>query len=142
MNDWHARWLLETEASKRLKHLFDGHGLILFFKKGKDYFGATEDGRMVFARMKNPDDETPVGWGEEANFTAFNLGKLARGEHGLHVFDQDDLKKIKVVDEDEAAEAVRGAADEETVPDTIRVVSLGTPPGRDDAPNLTRTQEC
>lgn len=84
-----------------VNHLIDSAGHVLFFKKGKELFGAGEDSRVIFARMKHPDEETPKEWAKDASFSAQNLNKAVRGEPSQHVISNDDLKKIKVIDRDE-----------------------------------------
>lgn len=93
---------LDKEDKKnQIRRLVDGENLILFFKKDGDVFGAPEESRVVFARMKNPDDgETPEGWLDDANFIAVNLAKAMQGDKTTHMFSNKDLKSIKVVDKD------------------------------------------
>lgn len=76
--------------------------LIFFFKQGKEYFAATEDGRMIFAKLKNPDEDTPKQWLEEASFLAFNLGK--DGAVSQRIFYKKDISGLKVVDKEEVEE--------------------------------------
>src|SRR5581483_4126086 len=63
----------------KVKSIIDGKNLIMFFKKNGSIFGAPEESRIVFARMKNP-DETPDDWDDEANFNAFDLIKALSGD--------------------------------------------------------------
>ena len=92
---------LEAEDKKnQIQRLVNGDNLILFFKKGGEVFGAPEESRVVFARMKNPDDEMPEGWFDDANFVAVNLVKALMGEKTTQMFSAKDLKSIKVVDKD------------------------------------------
>jgi hypothetical protein len=140
------RWAAKSFAEDdRLKHLFDAEGLIFFFKKGDDYFGAGEDSRMAFARMKTPDDETPDGWEEEASFSAENLAKLIRGEPATHVFSHADLKKIKVVDEDKAAAALselKPTAATAPLRRFVRIVRVAfNPDSSDKVPNFSLADE-
>jgi hypothetical protein len=136
------KWLrlIEDEELDRLKSLIDGDGLVLFFKKDGNYFGAGEDSRVVFARLKNPDDETTDGWEEDANFVGVNLSKLAKGEPSQHVFGKDDIDDIKVVDRDEALDGLKG----KTTGITVKMSTLSffrVPKDRDDAPNFIRADE-
>lgn len=103
MDDWDAQLLKEANEDK-LNSLLDGLGLILFFEKDKEIFGAGEDGRVTFAKLKNPDDELPSGWEDEANFSAHNLSKIVKGEMSQNVFDKESMKQIEVIDRDEAFE--------------------------------------
>jgi hypothetical protein len=90
----------QEEKKNQIRRMVDGENLILFFKKDGDVFGAPEESRVVFARMKNPDDETPEGWLDDANFIAVNLVKAMQGDKTTHMFSSKDLKSIKVVDKD------------------------------------------
>lgn len=76
--------------------------LCLFFKKGGKLYGATETGRITFARMKNPENEEDRTWRKEATFSAYDLEGLADGEEKTSVFGASDLPEIKAMDEDEA----------------------------------------
>ncbi len=98
-------WFHITEDSKeKIESMIDEGEYILFFKKGGDIFAASEDSRVAFAKMKNPDDEMPVNWEEEASFTADNMDKMTRGEPGPHVFSKKDINEMKVMDRDKVIE--------------------------------------
>ncbi len=145
MDQWNQS-ILEEEERNDIQHLIDSHGMILFFKKDKDYFGAGEDSRVVFARLKNPDEDTPSGWADEANFTAENLSKIMRGEPGQQVFDKSDLSKIKIMDKDKIVEELKKIPKEKGEHfNSIKVIKLSrlfSPNhSRDDAPNFTRADE-
>jgi hypothetical protein len=137
------KWFLsEQDNEDKIKHLIDGHNLILFFKKGDEYFGSGEDGRIVFARIKNPDEDTPDGWEDEASFSAFNLNKLAKGEPCQHVIDSNSIKKIKVVDREEVIEKLKNSTESDSKPSGIQIIRFGiAKKDRDEAPNFTRTDE-
>jgi hypothetical protein len=137
------KWFLsEQENEDKIKHLIDGNNLILFFKKGDEYFGSGEDGRIVFARIKNPDEETPDGWADEASFSALNLNKLAKGEPCQHVIDSNSIKKIKVVDREEVIGKLKGSTEADSKPSGIQIIRFGiATKDRDEAPNFTRTDE-
>jgi hypothetical protein len=96
--------LKEEKKNKKddVKKLLDGKGYILFFKKDNDLFGAPEESRILFSKMKNPDDDD-MDWGEnEEQFSAMNLLKALQGEDQPDLFSQEDIPQIKVVDRDEA----------------------------------------
>jgi hypothetical protein len=98
-------WLSEEEAKQqRVRNIIDGQNLILFFTKDNGVFGAPEESRLVFAKLKIPDDETPTGWEDDASFAAFDLLKALGGERVQNLFSKKDLGKIKVVDKDKAEE--------------------------------------
>lgn len=114
----------------KVKHFIDSHGLILFFKKGSEYFGTSEDGRIVFAKLKNPDDEENEGWEDEANFSAVNLNKVGSNQISQQMFTKKDLKKIKVVDEKEVLDNVEPDKDSSSASTSFTIIKL--PARRDD----------
>lgn len=92
----------KQEKQNKVKNIIDGKNLIMFFKKGNSLFGAPEESRIVFARMKNPDtDDLPEDWGDDASFSAFDLAKTLNGEPVENLFSMNDLPDIDVVTRDE-----------------------------------------
>lgn len=131
-------YLMESGLEDKINAMFDTHGFILFFKKGKDHYGAGEESRVIFARMKNPDKEIPDNWEEEANFSAYNLAKLLSGNQEMCMFDHKDLKKIKVVDREDAVEFLKDHKPEEkSEPQNIFVIKNGSK----ESPNFIRADE-
>ena len=92
--------LVESDVEAKLNSMLEE--FVFYFKKDGEIFGAGEDSRIVFAKMKQPDQETPKGWAAEASFSAINLHKSIQGESSQRIFDQDDLKSIKIIDQDRA----------------------------------------
>jgi hypothetical protein len=138
------RSISEDEEANKIKHFADAHGLVLFFKKGDDYFGAGEDSRVVFARLKNPDDDVSDGWEDEANFSAINLTKLVKGDISQHIFNKDDIKNIKIMDQEKVTNALKGAGKKSQKPfGSLRIIKIShsSSSDRDDAPNFSRTDE-
>lgn len=76
--------------------------LCLFFRKDGRLYGATETGRITFARMKNPESKEDMAWMKDASFSAYDLEKSADGEEVASVFSAADLPEIKTVDQEEA----------------------------------------
>jgi len=101
LNRWdEAKPKMELEL--KVNDLLDGRNYIFFFEKDKNVFGAPEESRVVFAKMKIPDDELPDNWAKEANFSAHNLTKAVQGENTQNIFNVEDLDKIKILDQEEA----------------------------------------
>ena len=75
--------------------------MLLFFKFHDEIFGCGEDGRIVFARIKNPDKDDKE-WGKEASFSALNLNKAINGENISSIFGKKDLKQMKIIDREDA----------------------------------------
>lgn len=142
--DWH---IIEAEVDARIEGLLGP--FIFFFKKDKELYGAGEDSRVIFAKMKNPDDDLPSGWSDEANFSAHNLLKMIKGEPAQHLFNSDDLKQIKIVDKEKVSERLRKEVEklgEKAFPQQKRTLSLIDltrffRKGSDEAPNFVRADE-
>lgn len=105
MDIWDKNLAIQ-EAEKSVDDLLNRHGLILFFKKDNDYFGAPEESRVIFAKLKDEDDDDPMnpGFRDEAKFMGMNLMKSMFGgpEDSVQtLFGIKDLPKIKVCDRDE-----------------------------------------
>ncbi len=94
----------EDYRSERMKSILASPGIVLFFKKGGMVYGAPEDSRVLFARMRSRDDEDDAEWKKNASFTAFNLSStLDSGHLSQSVFQNADLGDIEVIDREEAA---------------------------------------
>lgn len=93
-----ACWI---ENADKASGIIDGNDFIFLFKKGDSYYGAGEDSRIVFARMKNPDKDLPPNWKKEASFVATDLKKALEGLKSQNIFYAKDLKDIKVMDREE-----------------------------------------
>ena len=103
------RWDIHLENIDSMNDLLDKHELILFFKKGDDYFGAPEDSRVVFAKLKTDTEDDPMmpGFRQEARFPAFNLIKFLSNDPERStesVFGIKDLPKISVCTREEAVD--------------------------------------
>lgn len=110
MDIWDKNLAIQ-EAEKSVDELLNRHGLILFFKKGDDYFGAPEESRVIFAKLKDKDDDDPMNpaFRDEAKFMAINLIKSMFGgpEDSVQtMFSLKDLPKIKVCDRDEVIKKI------------------------------------
>jgi len=103
------RWDIQLENIDSMNDLLDKHELILFFKKGDEYFGAPEDSRVVFAKLKTDTEDDPMmpGFRQEARFPAFNLIKFLSNDPEKStesVFGIKDLPKITVCTREEAVD--------------------------------------
>ena len=85
----------------KIKAMLGANDFVLFFKKDKLIFAAPEESRLVFARMKTPDADDK-GWVKDASFSGLNLNKALEGEKSENLFSYDDLKKIEIIDQEEA----------------------------------------
>lgn len=91
----------EVKDKFNKKCLMEDNNLVFFFQKDKKIYGSGENGRLVFARMKNPDDEDK-GWASGASFSAHDLEDQSSNNERL--FTSKDLKKIKIINQEEAVE--------------------------------------
>ena len=101
MDDWDEICFWEG-VSDNIKMLIDGQQFIMFFKKDGDIYGAPEESRLIFAKMKKPDEDVTPEWMKEASFIAVNLGRAVLGNITRHMFGKKDLKSIDVLDKEEA----------------------------------------
>lgn len=93
------KWvLLEKESEDKVRNILNNSDLCFFFKRNDNFFGTGEDGRITFAKIKNPDEDDPEGWEKEANFTAYDIEKLLNHESGESIISKKDIKNIKVID--------------------------------------------
>jgi hypothetical protein len=116
MDMW-DRHVFKESVEHEIEKFLDHKQLIMFFvfpvKKGKKsksakLYGATEDGRLSFAKMKhpNPDDLEE----KQDSFQAFDLESLVDKSdepedlQRIKIFNKKDIPKIKVVSQEYAIE--------------------------------------
>lgn len=126
MDIWDANIIKEDkkkdEKQSKVKNIIDGKNLIMFFKKGDSIFGAPEESRIVFARLKNPDEEDPENWEDDANFNAFDLAKALSGDSVENLFSSADLPEIDVITRDEAEnELMKCPCQDQSPPPTLMI---------------------
>jgi hypothetical protein len=94
---------------EKVKSFINEH-LVFFFKKGDELFGCPEESRLVFAKMKNPDDEDSKGWSDEAAFLAFNLSKALEedNEAPKRLFYKKDMDDLQILDKETLEKALNG----------------------------------
>lgn len=128
---------------EQIDALLDSGKYVFFFQKDKELYGAGEDGRLAFAKMKKPDDEMPKNWEKEASFSADHLEKIVRGEPSKYVFEKKDLKQIQVMDREKVAERLKKIAEKLERPISIPLdldgMSYRHDP--DQAPNFVQADE-
>jgi len=102
LNNWTNLWdeAVKKEKINQIKSILDANDLNFFFTKEGELFAGPEESRVVFARMKNPDKETPKGWLTTAGFAAINLNKSLENGLTQTMLNHKDLDSIKVVDQD------------------------------------------
>lgn len=101
--------LCDQDISNKIEVLINNPNFAFFFKKGKDVFAATEESRIMFANMKKPDPDMPKGWKKDANFMAYNLSKMIKGESSYkEIISYTDIKQVKIMDTDEITTYLKG----------------------------------
>lgn len=137
--------IAEENAANKINTILDLNEFVLFFEKDGEVFAANEDSRVVFAKMKNPKDEgVSDGWLDEATFSAININKMAKGEPSQHIFKKDDLKKIKVIDKEEAVEKIKKEVESlgnDAFPRQTKHLNVSDPSDKGSIPNFVRTDE-
>lgn len=98
LDTWDNYLALEAEKQAVEDHL-DKNQCILFFRRNDDLFGAPEESRLIFAKMKS-DDEDTTHWKDEARFIGLNLIQSLLGQMTQNVFSFKDLPNIQLVDRD------------------------------------------
>lgn len=100
------------EQKDKIGEMLDRHEISLFFKhNGKDelnYFGAPENSRIIFAKLKNNDEDEPMmpGFRDQAKFLAINLLKsmISDDDPSETLFGVGDIPQINVCDREEVIE--------------------------------------
>jgi hypothetical protein len=103
MDKWDAQLRLERE--EKIKDMLN-NSLLFFFQKNGEFFGGPEESRLIFAKLKDPDEDVTPAWNDEAAFMAINLSRALESDDppkrlfykrdmdGLKVIDKDDLEKL------------------------------------------------
>lgn len=103
-------WEQKIEESNKAKILkfIKQEDLTFFFKINDDYFAASEDSRLIFAKLKNPDEDYHPSWDEEASFLAFNLSRGIKEDNiPRNLFYKKDMKQMKIIDVEEVEKLLK-----------------------------------
>jgi hypothetical protein len=92
----------DEDHKRQIQTLLSTEEFVMFFKKDGSIYGGTEDSRLTFAKIKNPDEETSDEWVKDANFMAVNLTKALKGSKVHNLFSKKDVKTIEIIDREEA----------------------------------------
>ena len=98
MDSWDA-YCCEADGIEKVT---EDENICFYFEKDNAIYGSTEEGRLIFAKMKHPDKEDGKAWLKDASFTAMDLTKAVKGEKTQKLFYVKDVKTIKVVSKEEA----------------------------------------
>lgn len=92
---------LENNNKKRLKEIINSENYVMYFKFNDEFFAADENSRVVFAKLKNPDEDVNKAWETEASFMGSNLSSYEKTGHlAKRIFFFKDLKKIKIINKE------------------------------------------
>lgn len=99
MDIWEQNLL---QQRKILLHELIENQLTFFFSKKNEIFGCPEEGRLTFARLKNPEEKSEKSWMNEEYFWAYNLSRAVKEENiPKKIFYLHDMENIKILDKDQ-----------------------------------------
>jgi len=87
--------MITWENFFNISNSLDTEGYTLFFKKNGNYYVATEDNRIIFAKIKSHDTEDMTA-DEKVSFVAKNISTNKK-----EVFIEKDMPEIEVCDKKE-----------------------------------------
>jgi hypothetical protein len=90
--------------------LFEENDLCMFFKKDGIVYGATETGRIAYARMKSPESEDDRVWVKDASVVLYNLEKPI--DDNKVVMGVGDLLDLKPITKDKAEKILKNKGKE------------------------------
>jgi hypothetical protein len=103
---------IENQRADQVRSLLKSDSLIFFFEKDKEFFGAPEGSRVVFAKLKTPDEDVTPSWDTEASFMAINLSKMLEdGNPSKRIFYKKDMKNMEIVERKEVEKKLLGNKD-------------------------------
>jgi hypothetical protein len=129
--------LENDELRNQIRLLLDGQQFIFYFRKGDYIYGAGEDARVTFAKLKDPDEEEyDQEWAKEATFLGVNLQRALEGAKIFNIFGQKDLKQIKVLEREEVEKELTQVAHEAKEKGKLKAGKI--PPKPTDDPEISR----
>lgn len=93
-------FLESQERLSRISSYLDNKEYTFFFEYEKEIYAATEDNRLVFAKIKCKDDDLPPDWKTELKFVGVKLLSSLNGEENSRYFGFKELNKIKNLDKE------------------------------------------
>lgn len=86
------------QKNTKLRLIIDNSDMLFFFRYKGNVYGTGENGRVIFAKMKDKqDDDNTKSWRKEASFTATNVCELAAGREVQNVFGDKECDQIDVI---------------------------------------------
>jgi hypothetical protein len=96
----------ECLENQKVERLMDDREMSFFFKKDGEIFGAPEESRLVFARMKDPSEDGEE-WVQGASFPAYDLKKAKTEEDPQRLFTAKDLKSLEIIDKEDVLKSLK-----------------------------------
>ncbi len=79
--------------------------LCVFFKKNGSVYGATEEGRITYARMKNPESKEDISWKKDAVLILYDLEK--ESEDKRIMIKSSEISKFDLISQDKAEKILK-----------------------------------
>jgi len=93
------------KENKKIEEIIYKESYTFFFKYEKNIYATAEDGRLIFAKIKNKDKD--IYW-KNASFIAYDLEQKIKGEDKIKYFSYKEAEKIKVIQLKEAIKKLNG----------------------------------
>jgi len=87
------------------RHLFEHSDLCIFFKKDGSVYGATESGRITFARIKNPESKDDIAWKKDASMLLYDLEKDSEDKRIM--VGSSEILDFELISQDEAEKILK-----------------------------------
>lgn len=91
--------------NKKIEEIVFKEKYTFFFKYEKKIFATGEDGRLIFAKVKNKDKDIDY---KNAKFIADDFKQKIKGEESSKYFSYEEIKKIKVVQLEKIIKNING----------------------------------
>lgn len=89
---------VQNDNKNKIKNLIRTE-LSFFFQFEDEFYGSPEDGRLVFAKLKVPDEDYHPSWDENAAIMSLNITRGIKEDNiPKRLFYKKDIKNMKVVD--------------------------------------------
>lgn len=84
-------------------HLFQENDLCMFFKKKGVIYGVTENGRIAYATIRNPESKKDADKAKDASMVFYNLEEKGDDNKPVRiVVDSDSVDEFKPIDQEVA----------------------------------------
>ena len=99
----------KNNNKEKLKSIIKSSSVIFFFEKDGEFFAGPEESRVIFAKLKKPDEDVDTSWEKEASFMGINLSNILKeGNPSKRIFYKKDMKDMKILDKEEIEKKLLG----------------------------------